>query len=166
MSQKEEKVPVEEVELTINTTDLAPAPPPSPTPPPPTPPPSPAAVAPANEVDKLFDESLTELKKRLADKEVNAVTLLAILRVAMEMVEATRLKGDEQKELTNRLVRQVVVDAPIADENEKLLLDMIDKKVLENTIDLVVAASKGELDVNSVQEVAKTCCLPFITKLI
>jgi len=163
MSQKEEKVPVEEVELTINTADLSPTPPPTPAP---SPAAAPAAVAPANEVDKLFDESLTELKKRLADKEVNAVTLIVILRVAMEMVEATRLKGDEQKELTNRLVRQVVVDAPIADENEKLLLDMIDKKVLENTIDLVVAASKGELDVNSVQEVAKTCCLPFITKLI
>ena len=162
MSQKEEKEAVEEVELTINTTDLDPRPAP-------TPPPSPAApavVAPANEVDKLFDESLTELKKRLAEKEVNAATLIVILRVAMEMVESTRLKGDEQKELANRLVRQVVVDAPIADENEKLLLDMIDKKVLENTIDLVVAASKGELDVNSAQEIAKTCCLPFITKLI
>ena len=162
MSKKEEKVAVEEVELTINTTDLDPTPAP-------TPPPSPAAptaAAPANEVDKLFDESLTELKKRLADKEVNAATLIVILRVAMEMVEATRLKGDEQKELANRLVRQVVVDAPIADENEKLLLDMIDKKVLENTIDLVVAASKGNLDINSVQEVAKTCCLPFLSKLI
>ena len=84
----------------------------------------------------------------------------------MEMVESTRLKGAEQKELANRLVRQIVVDAPIADENEKILLDMIDKKVLENTIDLVVAASKGNLDINSVQEVAKTCCLPFLSKLI
>ena len=154
MSQKEEKAAIEEVELTINITDLAPTPPPSPTAT------APAAVAPANEVDKLFDESLTELKKRLADKEVNAATLIVILRIAIEMVEATRLKGEEQKELANRLVRQIIV------ENEKLLLDIIDQKVLENTIDLVVSASKGELDVNSVREVAKTCCLPFITKLI
>ena len=128
----------------------------------PTPPPS----APANEVDKLFDESLTELKKRIADKEVTPATTMAILRVAMEMAEATRLKGDDQKELAKRLVRQVVVDAPIAEEKEKLLLDMIDQDIISNTIDLVVAASRGELDINSAQEVAKTCCLPLVSKLV
>ena len=53
-----------------------------------------------------------------------------------------------------------------ADEREKLLLDMIDQNVIENTIDLIVAATRGELDINSVQEVVKTCCLPFVSKLV
>lgn len=118
------------------------------------------------EVDELFNESLQELKGRIVDKEVNAATLMIILRVSMEIVEATRLKGANQKELAKRLIRQVVVDAPIADEREKLLLDMIDQNVIENTIDLIVAATRGELDINSVQEVVKTCCLPFVSKLV
>ena len=118
------------------------------------------------EVDELFNESLQELKGRIVDKEVNAATLMIILRVSMEIVEATRLKGAAQKELAKRLIRQVVVDAPIADEREKLLLDMIDQNVIENTIDLIVAATRGELDINSVQEVVKTCCLPFVSKLV
>jgi len=118
------------------------------------------------EVDELFNESLQELKGRIVDKEVNAATLMIILRVSMEIVEATRLKGADQKELAKRLIRQVVVDAPIADEREKLLLDMIDQNVIENTIDLIVAATRGELDINSVQEVVKTCCLPFVSKLV
>jgi len=126
-----------------------------------TPPPAP----PANEVDKLFDETLTELKKRIQGKAVNAGTLMSTLRVAMEMVEATRLKGADQKELAKKLVRQVVVDAPITDAKEKLLLDMIDQDILSHTIDLVVAASRGELDINAVQEVAKVCCFPFVSKL-
>ena len=118
------------------------------------------------EVDELFNESLQELKGRIVDKEVNAATLMIILRVSMEIVEATRLKGADQKELAKSLIRQVVVDAPIADEREKLLLDMIDQNVIENTIDLIVAATRGELDINSVQEVVKTCCLPFVSKLV
>ena len=126
-----------------------------------TPPPAP----PANEVYKLFDETLTELKKRIQGKAVNAGTLMSTLRVAMEMVEATRLKGADQKELAKKLVRQVVVDAPITDAKEKLLLDMIDQDILSHTIDLVVAASRGELDINAVQEVAKVCCFPFVSKL-
>ena len=43
---------------------------------------------------------------------------------------------------------------------------MIDQNVIENTIDLIVAATRGELDINSVQEVVKTCCLPFVSKLV
>ena len=54
------------------------------------------------EVDELFNESLQELKGRIVDKEVNAATLMIILRVSMEIVEATRLKGADQKELAKK----------------------------------------------------------------
>ncbi len=157
------------VEMTLSASPSAtpPATPPatpaaSPAATPPTPPPTPVA----NEVNNLFDESLGELKSRIADKEVNAATLMTILRIVMEIVEPTHLKGTTQKELAKRLIRQVVVDAPIADEREKLLLDMIDQDIIGNTIDLVVAATHGKLDINSIEEVAKTCCLPLISKLV
>ena len=62
----------------------------------------------------------------------------------MEVVEATQLKGEDQKKLAIKLVREVVVEAPITDEKEKLLLDLIDQGVLGNTVELIVQASKGE----------------------
>ena len=110
----------------------------------------------------FFSKCLRELKKKMGDIEVTADTIITILRFSMEVVEATQLKGDAQKELCTKLVRQVVVEAPIADEKEKLLLDMIDNNILGNTVDLVVEATHGELDVNAATQVAATCCAAFL----
>jgi len=57
-----------------------------------------------------------------------------------------------------------VVDAPISDDKEKLLLDLIDNGILANTIELVVDATKGEIDVNNVTQVAAGCCATFLKK--
>ena len=46
----------------------------------------------------------------------------------MEIVEASEAKGEEQKVLVEKLVKQVVIDAPITDEKEKLLLE-VQKKI-------------------------------------
>ena len=111
-----------------------------------------------------FSVSLKTLKEKIGDMEINADTIMQVLRFAMEVVEVTELKGAEQKELAIKLVREIVVEAPIADEKEKLLLDVIDQGVLGNTVDLVVQASKGELDVNAAVAVAAGCCASFMKK--
>ena len=111
-----------------------------------------------------FSVSLKTLKEKNGDMEINADTIMQVLRFAMEVVEVTELKGAEQKELAIKLVREIVVEAPIADEKEKLLLDVIDQGVLGNTVDLVVQASKGELDVNAAVAVAAGCCASFMKK--
>ncbi len=109
----------------------------------------------------VFEDSLQKLKTRLADVEISATTIMEVLRFAMELVETTQLKGEEQTQLCKKLVRTVVVDAPISDDKEKLLLDMIDQDILEHTIKLVVHATQGHLDINTVAQITKTCCLPF-----
>ena len=108
--------------------------------------------------DSLFASTFQRLKERIGEIEINADTIITILRFAMEVVETTQLKGAAQKTLATRLVRQVVVDAPITDSKEKLLLDMIDAGVLGNTIELVVDATRGELDSNAAIAVAQGCC--------
>jgi len=105
--------------------------------------------------------SLFKLNEKLGDMEINAQTILTVTRFSMEVVEATKLKGAAQKELAIKLVRQVVVEAPISDDKEKLLLDMIDQGILADTIELVVDASKGKLDINTVVTVASGCCKLF-----
>jgi hypothetical protein len=115
--------------------------------------------------DTIFDEALEELNKRIQGMDVNSETLMTILKFAMEVVETTTLKGEAQKDLATKLVRQVIVNAPIADEKEKLLLDIIDENILGNTVDLIIATSKGELKVNDIVEVATGCCAVFLKNL-
>ena len=111
-----------------------------------------------------FDTSLKKLNSALASKgiEINSKTITTVIKISMEIVEVTSLKGEQQKKLVEKLVRKVVKDAPIADEKEKLLLDMIDEGVVGDVVDLVVAATKGEIDVNAVEQVAVGCCLSIL----
>ena len=114
--------------------------------------------------ENLFDYCMLELKKKIEGIEVNADTVIVILKYAMEVVELSKAKGEKQRELAIKLVRKVIVDAPIGDEKEKLLLDLIDNGILANTVDLVVEASRGDINVNNVAQVAVGCCATFLKK--
>lgn len=114
--------------------------------------------------ENLFDYCMIELKKKIDGIEVNADTVITILKYAMEVVELSKAKGSAQRELAIKLVRKVVIDAPIDDDREKLLLDLIDNGILANTIELVIEASKGEIDVNNAAQVAVGCCATFFKK--
>lgn len=100
---------------------------------------------------------------RLGGREVSPQTLMVIVKYAMEVVELTKLKGSEQRQMVVDVVKQVVVDAPISDERERLCLDMIESGVLGQTVDLVVDASKGHLDINRVASLAENCCFSFLS---
>ena len=102
--------------------------------------------------------SLLKLNEKIGDMEINAQTIMTVTRFSMEIVESTKLKGAAQKELAISLVRQVIVEAPISDDKEKLLLDMIDQGILANAIELIVDVSKGDVDINTVVAVASGCC--------
>jgi len=108
--------------------------------------------------EQAFEEAYVQLKKRIRDVEITPQTIITVLRVAMEVVELTQLKGESQRTLAVSLVRRAVEEAPISDDREKLLLDMIDNGILDNTIELVVAATQGQIDVNAALECATACC--------
>lgn len=109
----------------------------------------------------IFDYSLKELKSKTQNIEINSKTIIQVVGFAMEIVEATTLKGNEQKELVEKLVKQIIKDAPISDDKEVSLLYMVNEGIIGDITELVVSASKGELNINAVIEVSKTCCLGF-----
>lgn len=106
----------------------------------------------------VFEKSYEELKKKIKDLEITPQTIIKVLRYSMEIVEASEAKGEEQKKIVEKLVKQVIVDAPISDEKEKLLLDMIEEGILGDMANLVVSATKGELNINAMAQVAGVCC--------
>lgn len=115
--------------------------------------------------DPDFVDALKSAQEKLKDKEINVENIMSIVQVTIEAVELTKVKGERQKDLAVKLIKQIIEDAPISDDKEKFLLDMLKEGVIGSTIDLVVAASKGELDINSVKEVAVGCCGFLIKKI-
>lgn len=106
----------------------------------------------------IFENCYEELKGKIEEIEITPQTIIKVLRFAMEIVEASDAKGEEQKKLVEKLIRQVVVDAPISDFKEKMMLEMIDEGILGDMAALVVSATKGELNINAAVEVAGVCC--------
>ena len=106
----------------------------------------------------IFEYCYGQLKDKIGKIEITPQTIIMVLRFAMEIVERLKGKGEEQKKLVEKLVRQVVVDAPISDFKEKLMLDMIDEGILGDMASLVVSASKGEININAAAVVAGVCC--------
>jgi hypothetical protein len=106
----------------------------------------------------IFENFYDELKKKITNLDITPQTIIKILQYSMEIVELSEAKGDEQKKLVEKLVKQVIIDAPISDLKEKLLLDMIEEGILGDMASLVVSATKGELNINAMVEVAGVCC--------
>ena len=114
--------------------------------------------------DKVFAVEYNHCLKKLEIKlnqlnlEITPETITTVIKLTMEIVEASKLKGEQRKKLVTKIVRKVIVDAPVADEKEKLMLDMVDQGIVGNVIDLVVSASKGEVNVNAAVAAAAGCC--------
>jgi hypothetical protein len=114
----------------------------------------------AGRVGAIFDDCYKQLKKKISEQNINisVKTITFIIRIAMEIVEATKLKGEDQKILVEKIVKKVVRHSDIEEDKKHLLIAMLDEGVVGDVIDLVVVATKGELNINSVKQVASGCC--------
>lgn len=126
-----------------------------------------AAIELKEKVDDVKDDVLDGLKEKVKDIGVKPSTLTTIIRFTMEAVEKTPTKGSEQKDYALRLIRALVDDFDANDvdnvesDGVAFLRSALDNGTIGDTIDLIVQASRGELDVNTVVEVAATGCLPL-----
>jgi len=105
------------------------------------------------------DEVLEALKEKARELGVKKSTLAIIIKFVMEAVEETPLKGKEQKDYALRLMRALVEDLATGEDKEFLLI-ALDSGSVADTIDLVAAAAKGNLNVNKVVVAASRSCIP------
>ena len=115
-------------------------------------------------VAAAYDAALLKLQSTLKERniEVSSKTITQIVKIAMEIVEATKLKGKEQKVLVERIVRKIVIEAPLEESKKSIVISMLDEGIVGDVIDLVISATKGELNINTVEKVATGCCLAFL----
>lgn len=98
----------------------------------------------------VFETALAELKSQVKTLDISPKSLMSIGKMAMEIVENTEVKGAAQKDLVIRLVETIIKDCEIDNNIKEACLEVIKNGTLEATIDLVVSASKGELNLNKI----------------
>ena len=110
--------------------------------------------------EDIFKKCKDTLEKRLADIGVTPAVIMLIVRYAMEIVELTELKGNNQKQMVLRLVRSIVTESDLDDAKKNICIKMLDEGVVENAIDLIIDATKGRIFVNrdEIIDVAQSCC--------
>ena len=109
-----------------------------------------------DEYEELCCELLNKLQIKLGPLEINGRTLMIATRYAMELVELTHLKGEEQKQMVIRILQRLVKDAPLSEKKEKLCLKLISSGIIGQTIDLIVDATKGNFKINNVAKFVGT----------
>lgn len=103
----------------------------------------------------VFQSSLEKLNTRLGDVEVSPQSVISVMKYAMEIIELSELKGGDQKDMAIRLVKAVVTESSIEEGRKKVCLDIIESGALAQTIDLVIEATKGNININQVVNAAK-----------
>ena len=128
-------------------------------------------------VVKDFKYCYEEFEKQIKSQNVviSMDTIMRMLRIAMVIVEQTNESGKNKKDFVIRMIAKIVsdcADSTIMSAEMKIeILNMLYSPLIDDTIKLVVDASKGTLDLNKVQEVAAQVavgcfsrCLAFLSK--
>jgi len=114
--------------------------------------------------DKATDKVFEHLVEQAKSIGVKKSTIATLIKYVMEAVEVTPLKGPEQKDYALRLIRSLVVELANEEDKEYLFI-AIDSGSVSDTIDLIVAASRGELNVNIVVDTAATSCMSCLNSI-
>ena len=110
-------------------------------------------------VESLIGELVPAVSEEMATAGIalSPSTVMQVLRIAMEAVEGSPIKGEDQKELAVKIILELAESADLPDEHKFLIKSIAEGGLINDTIDLVIEATKGELDINKATKVAKGC---------
>ena len=108
---------------------------------------------------EIFDSCLEKLKEKCKNISINEKTIMNILKYAMEIVEITELKGDEQKNMSIKIIKKLLEDSDINEESKEKCIELIESSIFDSVIDLIVQASKGNVKINIKKRIKKLCCM-------
>jgi len=119
------------------------------------------------ENSELIVSMVSSLKDRVGLEKLTTKTIHIVLKEAMELVEELNIPGSEKCDNVLRVVKVLVEDL-VKDSNEKqLILYIIENNVLENTMDLIIKASKGEININNkTTQKQLTGCFTVVLQII
>lgn len=84
------------------------------------------------------------------------------LKVIIENVERENLKGNEKKDLAIRILEDIIKTSILDDAKQTYCLSLIEHGVVGNSIDIIISAASGDLEVNMNIKTAESICNNFI----
>jgi len=116
-----------------------------------------------NSILKLdnFDDIFETLQKRLYPIKISSTNLITIVQCCLEVVELSNKKGPEKKNLVICLIEKLLEVTELDNDDYSFCKDLIKNGTLSDTIDLVISASRGSLNLNNTIETTSGCCYSF-----
>lgn len=106
----------------------------------------------------IFDETYDAIKAQIDLKTFKAADVVKFAALAMRLVEKyPQLSGPEKKDLVVRLATQLVAEIPNLSPDDLAALEAAVSLILPPAIDYIIAASKGQLDLNGAQQQFSSC---------
>ena len=99
--------------------------------------------------------TLVEKAEKLEDEH----SLFKVLKVVMESIEIEEMQELSKKELAESVLKALVEESGMSGEKKKICLDLVDSGTIGDTMELVVAATKGELAINKKTKKRVLACL-------
>jgi hypothetical protein len=117
----------------------------------------------------LIDRLKREVETRMRKVGLNMCksTLTRYIACVMEVIEESQVsKGVDKKKLALTILRELVELVPVGEDGERkkekeIVLELIKDGTLSDMIDLVVSATRGELNINRAVSVTSRCCVKF-----
>lgn len=113
-----------------------------------------------SELEEVTLVSVEQLVHSLSQKlqeeavEINDDNILILMKYAMEIVELQQISGENKKQMALEIVRSYVAESSVGQRIKETLNEVIFNGMGDNLIELLVEASRGELNINQLQEQA------------
>lgn len=109
--------------------------------------------------DEMVDMVIVKVKELLGlDLCISPSTLSLVIKYTMEAVENTPTKGPAQMDFALRVIGDMIAELPKSDE-KVFLSQTLENGGIRNTIELIIQATQGNINVNQVIKVATKSCL-------
>jgi len=112
---------------------------------------------------KTFEEIREELKKRLNQSDIRVDNLIYVLKCVLEVVELTKVEGPEKKRLAMVLLDELINESNMISSDKKKYTQLIKDGILQDTIDLIVSASKHKIKINK-KKIIKTGIIKRVSR--
>jgi len=100
--------------------------------------------------NEIENEIKTEIEKKMIESNITVIktsNVHILLVDIMLLVEKSKLKGEDQKISTLKILKETIISKS-DEKNKNTLLELINDNTMGNIIDVIVSGTKNELKIN------------------
>ena len=106
--------------------------------------------------NNLYERLLGRIKHELPNIKLDHKVLFKILKILLEIIDVYEMTGEEKKQLVLKMLRKYVDESNMSDDEKELCNSLITDGRLSETINIIIAAARGELDIKDTTELGFT----------